>query len=101
MNKLFTTLKQFWGTLPHEVQAGILLFTTSAGTVLTREFSELAMGQQAFTWLTLRHDIAGAIFAGFIAVRALYMLPNGTAQLVAQAKAENAANPAVATPPKA
>jgi hypothetical protein len=95
MGKLIATLKQFWASLPHLVQAGIILFVTSAGTTLGQELKALWLGNEAFTWLALQHDIGLAVFAGFAAVRTFYMLPNGSGKrLLAQAQAQNGTNPA-------
>lgn len=83
MNKL----KAFWASLPHPVQAGLILFATTAGTTLAHAIEE----SFCFSTQCLKHYAASAIVAGVVAVRAFYMLPNGSAQLVAQAKAENEA----------
>ncbi len=69
-------LKALWASLPHPVQAGITLFVSMALTTLSKELEQLLSGNEAFTWLALRHDIAAAVMAGAVAVRAFYMLPN-------------------------
>jgi hypothetical protein len=76
MNKLIARAKAFWASLPHEVQAGVVMFATAAGTTLGKELQALWFGTGSFTWITLRHDIGMAITAGVIAVRCFYMLPN-------------------------
>jgi hypothetical protein len=76
MNKLIQRAKAFWASLPHQVQAGVVIFSTSAGTVLGKEMQGWAFGSPSFTWLCLRHDLGAASVAGFIALRAFYMFPN-------------------------
>ena len=71
-------IRNYWNSRPHQVQAIILLFATAAGTTLGKELQELLLGNEAFTWLSLKHDISVAAIAGFAAVRMFYMLPNGT-----------------------
>ena len=71
-------LKALWASLPHPVQALILLFVTTAGTTLGKEFQELLLGNEAFTWAVLQHDLVVAVLAGVAVVRAFYMLPNGS-----------------------
>ena len=73
-------IRNYWNSLPHQVQAIILLFATAAGTTLGKELQELFLGNEAFTWLSLRHDIAVAVIAGFAAVRMFYMFPNRSAK---------------------
>jgi predicted Na+-dependent transporter len=74
MNKL----KAFWASLPHQVQAGVILFGTVAGTTLAKELQALAFGTLSFSVSSLEHDLGMAIFAGFVAVRAFYCEPNRT-----------------------
>jgi hypothetical protein len=74
---MISKLKALWNSLPHYVQAGITLFITMALTTLVKELEQLLSGNEAFTWLLLRHDLAAAVAAGVIAVRTFYMLPNG------------------------
>lgn len=81
-------LKNFWASLPHAAQAGLVTFASAAGATITHAIEE---GRVPNTWADCKHLIGTAIVAGLIALRAFYMLPNGTAQLVAQAKAANAA----------
>jgi hypothetical protein len=94
MGKIWTTLTNFWAGLPHPVQAIILAFITAAGTTLGKELQELLSGNEAFTWLALKHDIALAAFAGLAAVRTFYMLPNGAGKrLLAAQQAQDEAKP--------
>lgn len=76
MKKLFSALTTFWGGLPHQLQAILVAFAAAALGTLSKEFEALLSGSQAFTWLTLRHDIASALAEGIIAARAFYMLPS-------------------------
>lgn len=74
MNKL----KAFWASLPHQVQAGVILFGTVAGTTLAKEVQAQIAGTLSFSVSSLEHDLGMAITAGFIAVRAFYCIPNRT-----------------------
>jgi hypothetical protein len=81
-------IKAFWASLPHAVQAIVILFVTTAGTTIVHSIED---GIVPHTWADAKHMLGTAVVAGIVAVRAFYMLPNGNAQLVAQAKAQNAA----------
>jgi hypothetical protein len=78
MKKLIAQAKALWASLPHQVQAALVVFATVASTTLGKELQTLIFGggAAAFSWLSLKHDIAAACVAGFIAARAFYMLPN-------------------------
>lgn len=80
MSKLIAALRRFWSSLPHPAQALILLFATTAGTTLGKELQELFLGNEAFTWSVLKHDLVVAVFAGVAVVKAFYMLPNGASK---------------------
>jgi len=79
-------LKAFWASLPHAVQAIVILFVTTVGTTIAHSIED---GIVPHNWADAKHMLGTAIVAGIVAVRAFYMLPNGNAQLVAQAKAIN------------
>jgi hypothetical protein len=74
--KIVKGVKDFWGSLPHQVQAAIIAFGTAAGTVLGEEIQALASGQASFTAATIKHDLLSAGAAGLLALRAFYMFPN-------------------------
>jgi hypothetical protein len=76
LRKLIAQAKAFWASLPHPVQATVLVFVTVTFTTLTKELQELIFGMGGFTWVSLEHDISVAVVAGFIAAKAFYMLPN-------------------------
>ena len=76
MSKLVAALKRFWSSLPHQVQAGIIVFASMSLTTLSKELDQLLSGNDAFTWLALRHDISAALVAGAVALKAFYMFPN-------------------------
>ena len=78
MKNLIAQAKAFWASLPHQVQAGIILFGTAAGTTLGKELQAYFFGTAHFTRSSLQHDIGAALVAGFFAVRAFYMLPSRT-----------------------
>jgi hypothetical protein len=93
ISKLIAKLKAVWASLPHQVQAGVTVFASMALTTLAKEFEQLLSGNAAFTWLALRHDIAVAVMAGIVALKAFYLLPNGTAKIVADAQLAQASLP--------
>jgi hypothetical protein len=68
--------KAMWASLPHEVQAGAIVFVTAASTTLGKELQALIFGTAHFTRSSLQHDIGAACVAGALAARAFYMLPN-------------------------
>jgi hypothetical protein len=76
MNKLVAKAKAFWASLPHQVQAVIVVFATAAGTTLAKELQALAFGTLSFSVSSLQHDVGMAFTAGFIAAKAFYMLPS-------------------------
>jgi hypothetical protein len=73
-------LKALWASLPHQVQAGFILFGTVALTTLGKELQALIFGTESFSRSTLQHDVGFAVAAGFIAVRAFYMVPSAPAE---------------------
>jgi len=80
---MLTKIKKYWNKLPHELQAAAVIFTTAAGTTLAKELQALIFSSGAFTWLSLKHDIAAALVAGALAARAFYMLPSSKSLVVA------------------
>jgi len=92
---MLTKLKALWASLPHQVQALILLFLTVAATTLGKELQELFLGNEAFTWLMLKHDLVIAVIAGFAAVKMFYMFPNRNLQ-----QGSNPQLPSSAPPPQ-
>ena len=72
MNKL----KAFWASLPHQVQALLILFGTGASTTLAKELQAYLAGTLSFSVSSLEHDLGMAIVSGLTAVRVFYMLPN-------------------------
>jgi hypothetical protein len=87
-------LKAFWASLPHPVQAIAVLFVTTVSTTVAHSIED---GIVPHTWADAKHMLGTAVVAGIVAVRAFYMLPNGKAQVVAQAKPPDAGTPP--TPP--
>jgi len=69
-------LRKLWSSLPHQVQAGLILFGTAAGTTLAKELQARIFGTLSFSVSSLEHDLGMAFTAGFIAVRTFYCLPN-------------------------
>lgn len=84
MNKL----KAFWASLPHQLQAAIMF---GGSAVLEAVVHAISEGKIPSTLPEFKHFIGSALATGVAAAYAFYRLPNGSAQLVAQAKAENAA----------
>lgn len=85
MMKFLARIKAFWNSLPHPVQAMLCFAATTAGTAFVRAVSD----GNCYSWICLKHSAFASVVAGLAVVRAFYMLPNGTSQLVAQAKAAN------------
>jgi hypothetical protein len=79
MKKLIARAKAFWASLPHQVQAAVVVFATVAATTLSKELQALTFSTPHFTWITLQHDVWASCVAGFIALRAFYMFPNRNA----------------------
>ena len=82
MNKL----KAFWASLPHQVQAALILFGTVAGTTLAKEIQAYIFGTLNFSKSSLEHDVSMALFAGFVAVKAFYSQPSPTSIVTPVAK---------------
>jgi len=78
-------LKAFWASLPHIVQAGVVLFITTVATTLAHSIED---GIVPHTWTDAKHLLGTAVVAGVIAVRAFYMLPNGTGRAALQMQQE-------------
>lgn len=78
--------KQYWASLPHFVQALIVAFIGGAGSEIGKIAADWP--NVCLTSLCLRHDLGLIVGAGVVAARAFYMLPNGTKQIVEQAKAQ-------------
>lgn len=87
LNKAVQLFRNLWSSLPHPVQAGVVLFATAAGTSLGKVLTDPASA--CWTWACIKQYIGIAIGAGIVAVKAFYMLPKGTAEkVVAKAAAE-------------
>jgi ABC-type Co2+ transport system permease subunit len=84
MKKLIASVKAFWASLPHQVQAACILFGTAVITTLGKEFQALIFGTANFTRSSLQHDLSMAIVAGVVAVRAFYMVPSQPAEKSAE-----------------
>ena len=82
MNKLISFFRNLWVSLPHGVQAGVVLFVSAAGASLGKILTDPASA--CWTWVCIKQYVGVAIGAGVVAVRAFYMLPNGTAQKLAE-----------------
>lgn len=87
--KLIAKAKAFWASLPHQVQAAVVTFSAAAGGVITHAIEE---GRVPNTWADIKHLVGTAIVSGLVALRVFYFLPNGAAQIVANANAAAAAN---------
>jgi hypothetical protein len=86
MKNLIAQAKAFWASLPHQVQAAIIVFATVAGTTLGKEFQALAFGTANFTRSSLQHDVWAALVAGAFAAKAFYMTPSKNLDPTADAK---------------
>lgn len=79
-------LKAFWASLPHFVQALIVAFVGGAGAEIGKIASDYP--NICLVVVCLKHDLGLIVGAGIVAARAFYMLPNGTAQIVAANRAQ-------------
>jgi hypothetical protein len=80
---MWQRVKEFWGALPHQIQAGLALFGTAA---LTGFIDAATSG--VLNAATLKHAAAIGLTAGLIALKAFLSLPsNAQAKLDAQGKA--------------
>jgi hypothetical protein len=93
---VFQKLKAFWSSLPHQVQAAVIVGASAFGESIEHV---IEIGQLPHSLLDAKHLLGRAFVAAVVAAWAFYRLPNGTAQLVAQAKAQNAADARSTTPP--
>jgi hypothetical protein len=75
---LQTKARNFWNSLPHQIQATAIIFVTVTGTTLGKELQALIFGSGAFTWVSLKHDLVAAGVAGLCAAWAFYKIPAGT-----------------------
>jgi hypothetical protein len=62
----------FWHSLPHQLQATIIVFASAAGPVIWKWWSD---PQACMQWACLKHTITAAINAGGVALAAFYMRP--------------------------
>jgi hypothetical protein len=69
-------LKAFWASLPHQVQATIVVFATAAGVTVLQN---AAKGTICTTWSCFTQHIGAAVSAGAAALLAFYMKPNNGA----------------------
>jgi hypothetical protein len=81
VKKVISLVRNLWASLPHGVQAGVVLFVSAAGASLGKILTDPASA--CWTWVCIKQYVGVAIGAGAVAVRAFYMLPNGTAQKIA------------------
>lgn len=83
MNKL----KAFWASLPHQLQAAMISGAAAGIETIAHVIEE---GQVPSDWPGVKHLLGSALVTAATTAYAFYRLPNGSAQLVAQAKAQNA-----------
>lgn len=79
-------LTALWASLPHPLQALIVAFVGGAGAEIGRIASQWP--NICITGVCLKQDVGLIIGAGIVAARAFYMLPNGTAQIVASYRSQ-------------
>lgn len=77
MNKafgaVFQAAKNFWHSLPHQVQAAVVVFTAAGSASLGKILSDPSTA----CWQSgcVKHYLGAAVGAGLIALRAFYMRP--------------------------
>jgi len=69
-------LKALWASLPHQVQAALVVFGTATGVTLAHAIED---GSAPSSWAGVKHLLGTAIVAGVAALRLFYMLPNRSA----------------------
>jgi hypothetical protein len=72
MNKAIEWAKSFWGGLPHQVQAGAVVFASAAATYAGTAFYNPSSCLQ---WVCIKHALGASAGAGLVALRAFYMKP--------------------------
>jgi len=72
--KLFAKLKAIWASLPHQVQAAVIVGASAAGESIEHV---IEMGQLPHTWLDAKHLVGRAAAAGMVSAWAFYRMPNG------------------------
>jgi hypothetical protein len=85
---MWQKLKLLWASLPHQIQAALIAGGAASGESIAHMIEE---GQIPHDWPGVKHVLSSALVTGVAAAYAFYRLPSGAAQLVAQAKAANAA----------
>lgn len=68
MNKL----KAFWYSLPHQVQAAVVVFVAAASSAFGASFMDAS---SCSNLVCVKHELGAAFGAGIVALRAFYMRP--------------------------
>jgi hypothetical protein len=72
MNKAIEWAKGVWSSLPHQVQAGAVVFASAAATFAGTAFSNPG---SCWTLVCIKHALGASVGAGLVALRAFYMRP--------------------------
>jgi hypothetical protein len=72
MKKAIEWAKDFWGSLPQKVQAGVVVFASAAATFAGTAFSNPG---SCWTLICIKHALGASVGAGLVALRAFYMRP--------------------------
>jgi hypothetical protein len=70
--KTIAWLKAFWASLPHQLQAIIVMFVSA----FFATFVHVASESSCYTGSCLKHYAGTALTAGFVALRVFYMIPS-------------------------
>jgi hypothetical protein len=77
MQKLWQYFRDFWNSLPHTVQGGLIAFASGFAAAAAHELSEPTA---CFSPSCLRHYVPTFIAAGVVALRAFYLIPSTSAK---------------------
>ena len=69
-------LQSFWNSLPHQVQAGAVVFVTAGFSYLHSAYTG---PNPNFTGAEIVHNLRSALLAGGTALWAFYLVPNKAA----------------------
>lgn len=72
VQNLWRGLEDVWHSLPHQVQAIILIFASGAGPFIWKIYSD---PNACWQWSCIKHSLSAALDAGVVSLCAFYMRP--------------------------
>lgn len=85
-NKIVVRFRLLWAGIPHQVQAAIVVFAAASFATLTKFYTDPSAA--CWQWTCVRHYIIAAGSAGIGALKAFYMLPNGSGKAFLETQAK-------------